>query len=111
MKRLSCIFAWMSCSRMIVRFPLSGARNLPACSFVGMLISSLCLFPIDEHVMRIIKVATDNANTYYDIVSRLKRTHLRFSSVPPGQTVEFFPRPSPHEQERVIRIREKGSGD
>jgi hypothetical protein len=35
--------------------------------------------------MRIIKVATDDANTYYDIVSRLKRTHLRFSSLSPGQ--------------------------
>ena len=35
--------------------------------------------------MRIIKVATDNPNTYYDIVSRLKKTHLKFSSVPPGQ--------------------------
>jgi len=31
--------------------------------------------------MRIIKVATDDGNAYYDIVSRLKRTHLRFSSL------------------------------
>jgi len=38
--------------------------------------------------MRIIKVATDDGNAYYDIVSRLKRTHLRFSSVSPGQAVD-----------------------
>jgi hypothetical protein len=38
--------------------------------------------------MRIIKVATDDGNTYYDIVSRLKRTHLRFSSLSPGQAVD-----------------------
>jgi hypothetical protein len=38
--------------------------------------------------MRIIKVATDDANTYYTIVSRLKRTHLRFSSLSPGQVVD-----------------------
>jgi hypothetical protein len=38
--------------------------------------------------MRIIKVVTDDGNVYYDIVSRLKRTHLRFSSVPPGQRVD-----------------------
>jgi hypothetical protein len=35
--------------------------------------------------MRIIKVATDDGNAYYSVVSRLKRTHLRFSSVSPGQ--------------------------
>jgi hypothetical protein len=38
--------------------------------------------------MRIIKVATDDGNAYYSIVSRLKRTHLRFSSVPPGQSID-----------------------
>jgi hypothetical protein len=38
--------------------------------------------------MRIIKVATDDGNAYYDIVSRLKRTHLRFSSLSPGQVVD-----------------------
>jgi hypothetical protein len=38
--------------------------------------------------MRIIKVATDDGNAYYDIVSRLKRTHLRFSSISPGQAVD-----------------------
>jgi len=38
--------------------------------------------------MRIIKVATDDGNAYYDIVSRLKRTHLRFLSVTPGQAVD-----------------------
>jgi hypothetical protein len=38
--------------------------------------------------MRIIKVATDDGNAYYDIVSRLKRTRLRFSSVSPGQAVD-----------------------
>jgi hypothetical protein len=37
--------------------------------------------------MRIIKVATDDGNTYYAIVSRLKRTHLRFASISPGQPV------------------------
>ncbi len=36
--------------------------------------------------MRIIKVATDDGNAYYAVVSRLKRTHLRFSSISPGQT-------------------------
>jgi hypothetical protein len=35
--------------------------------------------------MRIIKVATDNSNAYFDIVSRLKRTHLRFSSISPSE--------------------------
>jgi hypothetical protein len=35
--------------------------------------------------MRIIKVATDDGNAYYAVVSRLKRTHLRFSSISPGQ--------------------------
>ncbi len=38
--------------------------------------------------MRTIKVATDDANAYYDIISRLKRTHLRFSSVSPGEGVD-----------------------
>ena len=38
--------------------------------------------------MRIIKVATDDGNAYYDIVSRLKKTHLRFSSLSPGQAVD-----------------------
>jgi hypothetical protein len=38
--------------------------------------------------MRIIKVATDDGNAYYDIVSRLKRTHLRFSSVSPGEPLD-----------------------
>jgi predicted RNase H-like nuclease (RuvC/YqgF family) len=38
--------------------------------------------------MRIIKVATDDGNAYYDIVSRLKRTHLQFSSLLPGQAVD-----------------------
>jgi hypothetical protein len=37
--------------------------------------------------MRIIKVVTDDGNAYYHIVSRLKRTHLRFSSILPGQAV------------------------
>ena len=37
--------------------------------------------------MRIIKVATDDGNAYYQIVSRLKGTHLRFSSLSPGETV------------------------
>jgi hypothetical protein len=38
--------------------------------------------------MRIIKVATDDGNAYYDIVSRLKRTHLRFSSISSGQPID-----------------------
>jgi len=38
--------------------------------------------------MRTIKVATEDANAYYDIVSRLKRTRLRFSSISPGQAVD-----------------------
>ncbi len=38
--------------------------------------------------MRIIKVATDDGNSYYDIVSRLKKTHLGFVSVTPGQAVD-----------------------
>jgi hypothetical protein len=33
--------------------------------------------------MRDIKVATDDGGAYYDIVSRLKKTHLRFLSVSP----------------------------
>jgi hypothetical protein len=37
--------------------------------------------------MKIIKVATDDGNAYYAIVSRLKRTHLKFSSISPGQPV------------------------
>ncbi|MDA4134986.1 MAG: hypothetical protein OK441_05405 [Thaumarchaeota archaeon] len=35
--------------------------------------------------MRIIKVATDDGNAYYEIVSRLKKTHLKFSSFLVGQ--------------------------
>jgi hypothetical protein len=35
--------------------------------------------------MRIIKVATEDANIYYAVVSRLKRSHLRFLSVSPGE--------------------------
>jgi hypothetical protein len=38
--------------------------------------------------MRIIKVATDNGNVYYRIISRLKRTNLRFSSLAPGEVAE-----------------------
>ncbi len=38
--------------------------------------------------MKTIKVVTDDGNAYYDIVSRLKKTHLRFSSVS-GQTVNL----------------------
>jgi len=38
--------------------------------------------------MRTIKVATDDGNAYYHIVSRLKRTHLQFSSLSPGQVVD-----------------------
>jgi len=35
--------------------------------------------------MRTIKVVTDDGSAYYDIVSRLKKTHLKFSSISPGQ--------------------------
>jgi len=38
--------------------------------------------------MRIIKVATDDGNAYYHIVSRLKKTHLRFSNLSPGEVVD-----------------------
>jgi len=38
--------------------------------------------------MRIIKVATEDGNAYYNIVSRLKRTHLRFSSLLSRQVVD-----------------------
>jgi hypothetical protein len=38
--------------------------------------------------MRDIKVATDDGGAYYEIVSRLKRTHLRFSSVSPAEARE-----------------------
>jgi hypothetical protein len=37
--------------------------------------------------VRIIKVATDDGSAYYTIVSRLKRTHLRFSSLAMGERV------------------------
>jgi hypothetical protein len=46
-------------------------------------------FPLED-AMRAIKVVTNDGNAYYDIVSRLKSTHLRFSSIPPGQ--DFDPR-------------------
>ena len=36
--------------------------------------------------MRIIKVATDDGNAYYQIVSRLKKTHLKFSILEPGDS-------------------------
>lgn len=36
--------------------------------------------------MRIIKVATDDGNAYYQIVSRLKKTHLRFSVLTSAQS-------------------------
>jgi len=39
----------------------------------------------DEDALRIIKVATDDGNAYYDIVSRLKGTHLSYSSHASGQ--------------------------
>lgn len=39
--------------------------------------------------MRTIKVVTGDGNAYYDIVSRLKKTHLKFSSVPRGQSGEL----------------------
>jgi hypothetical protein len=39
--------------------------------------------------MRIIKVATDDGNAYYDIVSRLKGTHLNFSSHAASQAAGF----------------------
>ena len=39
--------------------------------------------------MRIIKVATDDGHAYYDIVSRLKGTHLRFSSLSPKEHVDL----------------------
>lgn len=38
--------------------------------------------------MRIIKVVTDNGGAYYDIVSRLKRTHLQFLSLSSGHAVD-----------------------
>ena len=38
--------------------------------------------------MRIIKVATDDASAYYSVVSRLKKTHLRFSSSTPKDTID-----------------------
>lgn len=38
--------------------------------------------------MRIIKVATDDGNAYYEIVSRLKKTHLRFSVLASGQSAD-----------------------
>jgi len=38
--------------------------------------------------MRSIKVVTVDASAYYDVVSRLKATHLRFSSVSPGGLVD-----------------------
>ncbi len=72
----------------MLRLPLNGARKLIACSFVGILISSRRFFQVDELVMMIIKVATDDANAYYDIVSRLKRTHLRFMSLSSRQAVD-----------------------
>lgn len=37
--------------------------------------------------MMIIKVATEDANAYYNIVSRLKRTHITFTSLSSGQAV------------------------
>jgi len=37
--------------------------------------------------MRIIKVATDDGNAYYEIVSRLKSTHLRFLSISSREAV------------------------
>jgi hypothetical protein len=38
--------------------------------------------------MKTIKVATDDGNAYYAIVSRLKKMRLRFSSISPGQPVD-----------------------
>jgi len=38
--------------------------------------------------LRIIKVATDDANAYYEIVSRLKQTHLRYRSISPGEETD-----------------------
>ncbi len=38
--------------------------------------------------MRTIKVVTDDGNAYYEIVSRLKSTHLKFTSQQPGRTID-----------------------
>jgi hypothetical protein len=53
--------------------------------------------------MRIIKVATDDSNAYYSIVSRLKRTHLRFSSVSPSEA-------SGSAQDLIITTKKEMSG-
>jgi predicted RNase H-like nuclease (RuvC/YqgF family) len=66
---------------------LRGERNLDACSLVGRLINfSAELEP--EAFLRIIKVVTDDGNAYYEIVSRLKETNLRYQSVSPGQAID-----------------------
>jgi hypothetical protein len=38
--------------------------------------------------VRIIKVATDDGSAFYEIISRLKRTHLRFSILPTEQDAD-----------------------
>lgn len=53
--------------------------------------------------MRAIKVATDDGNIYYGVVSRLKKTHLRFSSVSPGEVVG-------HTDDLIITGRSEVSG-
>jgi len=69
--------------------PFSGARNLSTVSFVGTLIKSPRLAQTTERALRIIKVATDDGNAYHDIVSRLKKTNLKFESVPPDGPLNF----------------------
>ena len=54
--------------------------------------------------MRIIKVATDDSNAYYSIVSRLKRTHLRFSSVSPSEAL------SSSAQDLIVTTRKEMGG-
>lgn len=41
-----------------------------------------------EDLLRIIKVATDDGNAYYEIISRLKETNLRYRSVSPGEATD-----------------------
>ncbi len=53
--------------------------------------------------MRIIKVATDDSNAFYEIVSRLKRTHLRFSISAVGESTNT-------EHELIVTSRREVSG-
>ena len=88
MKRLSCIFARISCSSMMGEAPPQRGEEPARLLLRENAHKRVCL-RADENAMRIIKVATDDGNAYYDIVSRLQEDPSPvLSSLSPGEAVD-----------------------